>query len=491
MSSTNPFKKLSFPNFFLTTKLPSKVGSSGLSVDKIEESSREAESSLENLAILAKKQGHHSFNDIFHVVHQPPATESTSVDDICSDQNISGISQSKSTQNPVYVTEGPVSTTPPKLRRVQSESPHPDRPNSFLGESIESIDSTANTSNPNRVSNISTNSNIRRVDTDSSDGNNSSEAGAPFSQLRPSPLFRRVKSSASTSFKSVLFDSGLESIIDQDGSYISQRTSKQQRSTQTSQGKPGGSSNHSLGGKSKSSSQSSKTSLSIQGTPKMDKVGVGLSTIVHTNFEDQLVFHKLQEDLPDKVHDTGNNTTTIHVMTIGKPVPNLETNEEERRIKIYEHTVPIPENLSDISVTLSSNPTEALRLIDPLLRHPQTVSKITDKILTRKAAISALASAQIGLLPLFGNWVNSLLCNEVQVLASSTNIYLCGYCPENGTVARVLKPLDPNSTRKQVKQHLTNALASVLDIFWENHPQTGFSLAVVVPPGVKGDTYFH
>ncbi|ORY35259.1 hypothetical protein BCR33DRAFT_722594 [Rhizoclosmatium globosum] len=70
-------------------------------------------------------------------------------------------------------------------------------------------------------------------------------------------------------------------------------------------------------------------------------------------------------------------------------------------------------------------------VVDPILRSPETPHKMTDKIMTKPAAIRSLSVAQISLLPLFGNWLNPSLCLESDVKASTTSIYLCGHCPDH------------------------------------------------------------
>ncbi|ORY35256.1 hypothetical protein BCR33DRAFT_855726 [Rhizoclosmatium globosum] len=179
----------------------------------------------------------------------------------------------------------------------------------------------------------------------------------------------------------------------------------------------------------------------------------------------------------------------VHVMTIGKATVDLDTQEEFRRIKIYEHHIDMP-NVEALSKTLVSEPTEALMVIHPILSSPESQYKLSDRILSKADAIEALSLAQISLIPLFGTWLNGLLCPELDVKASSTRIYLCGYSPDSGTVARVLKPLEPHSGREHVSSHLAHMLSSVLETYWDTHPLDGFSLAVVVPPGEKDGKVF-
>ncbi|KAJ3244869.1 hypothetical protein HDU78_010347 [Chytriomyces hyalinus] len=180
----------------------------------------------------------------------------------------------------------------------------------------------------------------------------------------------------------------------------------------------------------------------------------------------------------------------VHVMTIGRPFLNPETNEEERRIKLYEHTICI-NNIKEVADKLSTAPEEALLHVDYILKYPQSKSKLTDKIMTKQAAIRSLSIAQISLLPLFGNWLNPILCPESEVKACSTNIFLCGHCPDHGTVARVLKPMEVGCEREAVKEHLMTMLATVMDTYWENHPNTGWAMCVTVPPGAKADKVFY
>ncbi|KAJ3280060.1 hypothetical protein HDU79_012032, partial [Rhizoclosmatium sp. JEL0117] len=184
--------------------------------------------------------------------------------------------------------------------------------------------------------------------------------------------------------------------------------------------------------------------------------------------------------------ETEAGKTAVHVMTIGRPFKNDETGEEQRRIKLYEHFITI-HDIDEICKKLPTAPEEALMVVDPILRSPETPHKMTDKIMTKPAAIRSLSVAQISLLPLFGNWLNPSLCLESDVKASTTSIYLCGHCPDHGTVSRVLKPMEIGCNREQVKEHLITMLSTVLDTYWENHPTAGWAMAVVVPPGVKGD----
>ncbi|KAJ3247707.1 hypothetical protein HDU78_003513 [Chytriomyces hyalinus] len=188
--------------------------------------------------------------------------------------------------------------------------------------------------------------------------------------------------------------------------------------------------------------------------------------------------------------ETGSDHVPVHVMTIGRPFINPETNEEERRIKLYEHTICI-NDIKDVAGKLNTAPEEALIHVDHILKYPQSKSKLTDKVMTKQAAIRSLSIAQISLLPLFGNWLNPILCPESDVKACSTNIFLCGHCPDHGTVARVLKPMESGCDRDAVKGHLMTMLATVMDTYWENHPNTGWAMCVTVPPGAKADKVFY
>ncbi|KAJ3240854.1 hypothetical protein HDU81_002707 [Chytriomyces hyalinus] len=188
--------------------------------------------------------------------------------------------------------------------------------------------------------------------------------------------------------------------------------------------------------------------------------------------------------------ETGPDHVPVHVMTIGRPFINPETNEEERRIKLYEHSICI-NDIKDVASKLNTAPEEALIHVDHILKYPQSKSKLTDKVMTKQAAIRSLSIAQISLLPLFGNWLNPILCPESDVKACSTNIFLCGHCPDHGTVARVLKPMESGCDREAVKGHLMTMMATVLDTYWENHPNTGWAMCVTVPPGAKADKIFY
>ncbi|KAJ3065439.1 hypothetical protein HDU99_004164, partial [Rhizoclosmatium hyalinum] len=121
--------------------------------------------------------------------------------------------------------------------------------------------------------------------------------------------------------------------------------------------------------------------------------------------------------------------TSVHVMTIGRPQYDPESGEEQRRVQVYEHYIDIP-NMEEIAKDLIHNPAEGLLVVAPILRFPNSACKLSDKILTKQAAISALTMAQISLLPLFGSWLNPLLYQE-DVIASTTTVYLCGHCTEN------------------------------------------------------------
>ncbi|KAJ3119694.1 hypothetical protein HK100_000193 [Physocladia obscura] len=178
------------------------------------------------------------------------------------------------------------------------------------------------------------------------------------------------------------------------------------------------------------------------------------------------------------------NICTVHVMTVGGPVISLDmSGEEHRRVRIYEHYIQQCENLSEIGKKLVKMPEEILSAADSVLRNPFSEYKLTDRLLSRNAAVSALSTAQIGLIPLFGNWLNPLICTTLDVVVSFTStIYLCGHSPENGTYARIVKSLEAGSTREQVTAHLKDSLAPVLESFWDDHPSTGWSMCVVVPP---------
>ncbi|KAI8610989.1 hypothetical protein BC830DRAFT_1143248 [Chytriomyces sp. MP71] len=131
-----------------------------------------------------------------------------------------------------------------------------------------------------------------------------------------------------------------------------------------------------------------------------------------------------------KLNIVENDHRPVHVMTIGRPHLNPTTNEEERRIKLYEHTIHI-QNIKEVVEKLHTVPEEALIHVDQILKYPQSKSKLTDKIMTKSAAIRSLSMAQISLLPLFGNWLNPVLCPEKEVNACSQTIFLCGHCPDH------------------------------------------------------------
>ncbi|KAI9343228.1 hypothetical protein BDR26DRAFT_858752 [Obelidium mucronatum] len=188
--------------------------------------------------------------------------------------------------------------------------------------------------------------------------------------------------------------------------------------------------------------------------------------------------------------ETMADKTSLHVMTVGRPFIDPETGDELRRVKVYEHHIVIP-NVDEIAKKLVSDPADALMIVDSILRSPYTKCKLTDKMLTKQSAIAALSMAQINLLPLFGVWLNGLLCPELDVKASTTTVYLCGHCTENGTVARVLKQMEPDCDRERVLNHLTTMLSKILTTYWETHKDSGWSMCVCVPPGVRGDQAFY
>ncbi|KAJ3289855.1 hypothetical protein HDU79_003705 [Rhizoclosmatium sp. JEL0117] len=130
------------------------------------------------------------------------------------------------------------------------------------------------------------------------------------------------------------------------------------------------------------------------------------------------------------IAETEVGKTAVHVMTIGRPFKNDETGEEQRRIQLFEHFITI-HDIDEICKKLPVAPEEALMVVDPILRAPETPHKMTDKIMTKPAAIRSLSAAQISLLPLFGNWLNPSLCLESDVKASTTIIFLCGHCPDH------------------------------------------------------------
>ncbi|KAJ3009705.1 UNVERIFIED_CONTAM: hypothetical protein HDU68_002541, partial [Siphonaria sp. JEL0065] len=118
--------------------------------------------------------------------------------------------------------------------------------------------------------------------------------------------------------------------------------------------------------------------------------------------------------------ETMTDKTSLHVMTVGRPYIDPDTGEELRRVKVYEHHIAIP-NVDEIAKRLVTDPADALTIVDSILRSPYTKCKLTDKMLTKQSAIAALSMAQINLLPLFGVWLNSLLCPETDVKASTPN----------------------------------------------------------------------
>ncbi|KAJ3020082.1 UNVERIFIED_CONTAM: hypothetical protein HDU68_010358 [Siphonaria sp. JEL0065] len=169
--------------------------------------------------------------------------------------------------------------------------------------------------------------------------------------------------------------------------------------------------------------------------------------------------------------DTMSDKTTVHVITIGRAFLDPDSNEELRRVKIYEHYVPIPSDLENVNLKLQSDPAQALLLTNAILKSPISKYKLSDKMLTRSAAVKALSIVQTSLIPMFGSWLNSLLCPELDVKAANPTIYVCEHCPEHGTMARILRTMDVDRNREQVSEHLLHMIALVLESYWENHPR--------------------
>ncbi|KAI9343229.1 hypothetical protein BDR26DRAFT_1006467 [Obelidium mucronatum] len=191
--------------------------------------------------------------------------------------------------------------------------------------------------------------------------------------------------------------------------------------------------------------------------------------------------------------------TCVHVVTFGKPGIDIETGQECRRIKIYEHMLEIAnadlERIASALVLMRNSSEEsladALRLVvDPILRSPESPFKLTDKILTKSAAISSLGLAQLDLAPVFGTWLNPLLCLEADVKASSANVFVCTHNPRDGAVAHVFTSLDENCNRDVVQSQLMSVVPGCILSTWEMQGNMGFSLCVVTPPGRKGSTLF-
>ena len=176
----------------------------------------------------------------------------------------------------------------------------------------------------------------------------------------------------------------------------------------------------------------------------------------------------------------------VHLVTIGRPSGDKDFT---RRIKIYEHDILRNEgDLDLICKQLSETPEKALVLVDDLLRNPKSPRKMVDKVLTKANAIKAVVGAQQSLSHIFGSWLNPQLVSE-EAVASSEVIYLVDFCPEHGAIARPLKNLPSLASRKQVKGAIADLVPVAVDSAWEHHPNSGFSLAIVVPIGKSSSGY--
>ena len=180
----------------------------------------------------------------------------------------------------------------------------------------------------------------------------------------------------------------------------------------------------------------------------------------------------------------------VQVMTIGGPT---NKKEDTRRIKIYEHeTIRNEWDLPLICKQLADTPEKVLTTVDEILRNPKTSKKMVDKVLTKTNAIKAIAGAQQTLLHVFGSWLNPQFStvDEGEIEAATDVIYLVDFCPVHGSIARPLKKLPKGATRHQVKDAIKNLIPLAIDSAWDHHPDTGFSMAIVVPLGKTSSSYY-
>lgn len=181
----------------------------------------------------------------------------------------------------------------------------------------------------------------------------------------------------------------------------------------------------------------------------------------------------------------------VHIMTVGKPTKNAE---ETRRLKIYEHEISINEwDLPIIEKEMRGTPEKALMTIDKLLKSPKSDLKIVDKVLSSANAIKALTGAQLSLVPLHGGWLNPSVASEnpAHPIEPATDvIYVVEHCQIHGTLARPLKPLPKNYTREKIRAELGELAAIAIESCFDHHPDSGFSIALVVPVGKSELNYY-
>ena len=177
----------------------------------------------------------------------------------------------------------------------------------------------------------------------------------------------------------------------------------------------------------------------------------------------------------------------LHIVTIGK-----HNNEDQRRIKIYEHKIDSNDwEPSLIQKNLSEDPRHAFLLLDGLLRNPKHENKLVDKVLPKAMAIKALAGAQTTLQSLYGGWLHPLEVIEEEGLhAASPYIWVVSHSPQSGTIARRLKDLPKNATREDVNIHIRTYLGKIIDKLFQKEAALGVSFALIAPLGKTAMNYF-
>jgi hypothetical protein len=199
----------------------------------------------------------------------------------------------------------------------------------------------------------------------------------------------------------------------------------------------------------------------------------------------------LASPIPQRKIDlaTKENTYKVHVMTVGT---SFRDKDDTRRIKIFEHeTVRNDFYLPSICKKLADTPEMILQSFDGILKHPKTKVKIVDKVLSKTNAIKALVGAQQTLLHVLGTWLNPQLIETTDSIeASSDIIYLLDFSPSMGTVARPLKAVSKGANRDEIKKAILNQLPSVIESAWDHHEESGFTFAMIIPPGKSYTKYY-